>query len=614
MKLLKHIAFIPLFFNAAMLISQNKKVISPPPLTNPPPQAHFSWVNACFGDTTCFVNQSILANTYTWTVFEDTLNTFGFPVKKVLQKGYNDSIFCYRFYKIGTFYVTLTCFDNHWDSITEVVNIDTMSKLSFYYFGCRDVFVNQSSCISSFLWNFGDGHTSTLVSPVHQYADTGYYTVSLIGYNGTTSDTLTQQVHIPTVGFVNPAFTYTVSHDTIFAHAIDSAYGTNYNWTWNDGTYGSGRDTFHVYKDSTASYAVTLFNVNACGYASTTDTVKITQQPPPLPNFSFINTCLGDTTCFINQTLGGITYTWTVHDTGSFSTPLYTSNAPAICYRFPSIGNYSVTLTTNNSFYTESVTQVITIGTTPIAGFSFIHCSNNFINNSSCATSFYWNFGDGTFSNLTLPSHQYADTGYYQVTLTAYNGTDSNKLTQPIHVDITSAANANFTTHSSNDTLWAQTTYTSIPAATYNWVFGDGGLATGKNATHIYADTVRTYYVKLTVNNACGSVSKTDTVKITVPLPPPDLDFLNSILSIVPNPVINNGYIDAFFNAYAPADYLTQVYNAIGQKVFEEYFSFETGVNEFKINSVNLSSGVYIMVMQSGNSYIRKKFYVINTQ
>jgi len=605
--------FFVLLFNTTTIVSQNNKVPPSPPIKNPPPQAHFSWINDCSGDTICFYNQSILCPTYTWTVFVDTLGLFGFSHKKVLQKTVNDSVNCYYFNGIGTFSITLTCYDNHLDSLTQVISIDSSMSLSFYYFNCRDVFVNQSTCVDSFKWDFGDGHTSTAVSPIYEYADTGRYNVTLIGYNGLKSDTLRQQIHILSVGFVNPAFTYTVSHDTVFVHGVDSSPNNAFNWTWADGTYSTGQDTFHVYKDSTATYIITLFAINGlCGPGSSTNTISISQQPPPLPDFSFINTCLGDTTCFINQTIGGITYTWTVKDADPHLPTIYTSTSFSVCFRFPSAGNYSVTLTTNDNFYTDSITKTITIGTIPIAGFSFIHCSNNFANSSSCANSFRWDFGDNTYSTEVLPSHQYADTGYYQVTLTAYNGNDSNSITQQIHIDVTSSANANFTTTSFGDTTSLQANFTSVPTATYNWNFGDGVNGTGKNTTHIYADTVKTYYVKLSVSNACGLVSNIDTLKITVPLPPPDLDFSNAILTIVPNPVSNSGYIDAFFNAYVPANYLTQIYNAIGQKMFEEYFSFDSGVNEFKISASGFSAGVYIMVMQAGNSYIRKKFYIIN--
>ncbi|MEO8760113.1 MAG: PKD domain-containing protein, partial [Bacteroidia bacterium] len=393
-------------------------------------------------------------------------------------------------------------------------------------------------------------------------------------------------------------------------------YSTSYNWTWEDGTYSTGRDTFHVYKDSTANYNVTLFAINSCGASSTSDTAKITQQPPPSPNFSYIKTCLGDTTCFINQTIGGITYTWTVSNIGSSSPPLFISSNATICYQFPSVGNYSVTLTTNNNYYTESINKLITIGTTPIAGFSFIPCSNNFVNSSSCANSFYWNFGDSTSSTQILPNHLYADTGYYQITLIAYNGNDSSLLTQQIHIKITSFANAAFTASISNDTLKVHANYSGIPKPTFNWTFGDGSHATGRDTVHIYYDTTKFYQVTLSLTNACGTINKTDTIETIYynNRPPNGLDFSNSILTIVPNPVANNSYVDAFFNSYADNTYLAQIYNSLGQKMFEENFAFQTGINEFKISTANLSAGVYVLTLQAGNSYIRKKFYIINTQ
>ena len=615
MKLVKYIVLFFILLGSTSILSQNKKVIPTPPFTNPPPQPRISWTNACFGDTTCFYNQSILCPTYTWTVFEDTTTgLFGIPHLKALQTTVNDSIMCYHFNATGTYTVWLVCNDNHQDTIRQVISIDSLMSLSFFYFNCRNVFVNQSTCTDSFLWHFGDGYTSNAVSPIHKYADTGLYNVTLIGYNGLKADTLRQQVHILSVGYASPAFTYTVSHDTVFVHAVESTPNNLFYWTWG-GAYSTGQDTFHVYKDSTATYVVSLLVVNGlCGptIPGAQDTIQISQQPPPLPNFSFINTCLGDTTCFINQTIGGITYTWRVKDAGLHSPTIYTSTGFSFCYQFPSAGNYSVTLTTNNNFYTDSITKIITIGTIPIAGFSFIHCSNNFANNSTCANSFLWNFGDNTSSTQFLPNHQYADTGYYNVTLTAYNGVDSNTITQQIHVDITAAANAGFIAISANDTAWFHANYTTIPATTYKWSFGDGNTATGRDTMHIFADTVKTYYVKLTASNLCGSVTHTDTLKITVPVPPPDLDFSNSILTIVPNPVSNNGYIDAFFNAYSANNYLTQVYNAIGQKVFEETFAFQPGINEFKISAAGFASGVYVMLMQNGNSYLRQKFYVIN--
>ena len=48
----------------------------------------------------------------------------------------------------------------------------------------------SSGNITSWLWDFGDGDTSTLQNPLHIYSSAGQYDVSLIVSNGTNSDTL----------------------------------------------------------------------------------------------------------------------------------------------------------------------------------------------------------------------------------------------------------------------------------------------------------------------------------------------------------------------------------------------------------------------------------------
>jgi PKD repeat protein len=620
MKKNKYIFFLFLLFGATSIFAQNKKLYLPPPhVENLPPTADFSWINSCFGDTTCFINQTIRGNTFTWTVVGDTLGPHSTPYPDTLYKTRHgsDSSICFHFPKPGTYTVSLTAYNNHLNTATKIITIDTAVKANFSFITCANQFVNTSLCATSFLWNFGDGTNSTNTIPVHRYADTGSYMVTLIAYNGNKADTLKKQIHITVESYSNSNFTYIISHDTVFFHATYISHShTSYQWGFGDNSltgYGSGIDTMHVYKDSTGTYDVELVTSNACGPIRSDDSIHITQQPPPTPNFSYIKTCLGDTTCFINQTIGGITYTWTVSDTNATSPPLFTSTNTSVCFRFPRVGSYSVTLTTNNHFYTISTTKIVTIGTIPIAGFSFIPCSNNFANSSGCATSFYWDFGDGTHSTQTLPNHQYADTGYYQVTLTAYNTGDSSRLTQQIHVTATSSADASFTTSVANDTLRVHANYTGIPAPTYYWAFGDGSHSTARDTIHVYYDTTQFYHVKLTVTNTCGTVFKTDTIQTIYydNRPPDNLDFSHSTLAIAPNP-ISDGYVDAFYNSYNDNNYLAQVYNALGQKMFEEYFSFQLGVNEFKISAANFSSGVYVLVLQAGNSYIRQKFYLIN--
>ena len=52
---------------------------------------------------------------------------------------------------------------------------------------CTTHFVNQSTGGTSYLWDFGDGNTSTAANPSHLYQEAGTYTVKLTVFGGSES-------------------------------------------------------------------------------------------------------------------------------------------------------------------------------------------------------------------------------------------------------------------------------------------------------------------------------------------------------------------------------------------------------------------------------------------
>jgi hypothetical protein len=78
-------------------------------------------------------------------------------------------------------------------------------------------FINTSDNATSYLWNFGDGITSTQKHPIHTYATSGSYTVTLTAYNDICEDTY--QLTIPiTVSVVELDIN---SHINIFPNPSD---------------------------------------------------------------------------------------------------------------------------------------------------------------------------------------------------------------------------------------------------------------------------------------------------------------------------------------------------------------------------------------------------------
>lgn len=250
---------------------------------NLPPDVHYSWQNTCAGDTVCFINQTLMANTYTWTIM-----AHGGKSNTVIDTT-SATDFCYYFNSPGTYTISLLAYNNHYVTLTKVLTIDTITKADFDFISCVNEFPNTSLCARSFYWDFGDGHSSTSFSPIHQYADTGLYHVKLIAYNGTKSDTLIKPIHITVLDYANPSFSYTISYDTVFVHGITEIPAAGYFWNFNDPanpltTTASGRDTMHVYKDSSAHYEIDLTVVNPCGPKFNSDSIRIVipQLPPAL--------------------------------------------------------------------------------------------------------------------------------------------------------------------------------------------------------------------------------------------------------------------------------------------------------------------------------------------
>jgi PKD repeat protein len=71
-----------------------------------------------------------------------------------------------------------------------------------------------------------------------------------------------------------------------------------------------------------------------------------------------------------------------------------------------------------------------------IAGFeAAAPCTITFINTSANATSYLWNFGDGTTSALSNPTHTYALNGSYQLSLRATGPTGADSVCKLVAIE-----------------------------------------------------------------------------------------------------------------------------------------------------------------------------------
>jgi PKD repeat protein len=137
--------------------------------------------------------------------------------------------------------------------------------------------------------------------------------------------------------------------------------------------------------------------------------------------------------------------------------------------------------------------------------------SVKFTNTSVDATSYFWDFDDGSTSTEASPSHIFTSEGTYMVSLTAYSKNEKKTSIAVVTINVVNPVNlipvADFIF--SPSTVYTSTVVTFTDQSTHNptswaWNFGDGGTSTTQNPTHSYT-TVGTYKVTLTVSNSHGS-------------------------------------------------------------------------------------------------------------
>jgi gliding motility-associated-like protein len=362
--------------------------------------------------------------------------------------GFNPGIHNYT--TSGSYNVTLTIIDTTACNSPQVSvkNVSFINNVISTNFTMPDTvcppfvhtFTNTTIGNVSYLWNFGNGNTSTLATPGQTYSIPGTYTITLIIADPLSCnkfDSAKQILHVkPTI---TAAFT-TIKGDTCDPYILsitntsvfNSLYPSANTWTtviWNfgDGTTSTAINPISHTYNASGIYTITLIitDTSACNSPQT-----FSQVITFIDNNVNTNFILPDTGCvpfvwsFNNNTTNGTTFLWNFGTLGATST----SSIPT--YTFTTVGTYTVTLLVQNPLTCnlfDTASQVITIVPNPIADFYYLpnpplpNKPVSFNNQSTGAISYSWDFGDGTGSTIENPTHLYNKSANLIVCLTAYN-------------------------------------------------------------------------------------------------------------------------------------------------------------------------------------------------
>ncbi len=547
--------------------------------------AGFTFTNA--GSTYSFTNTSTGNGTlsYAWDFGDATSSTSTNPTHTYAASG--TYVVCLTTTNINS--NGDTCRASSCQTISVVNHCDIIAGFT-YTVACKYkvTFTNTSTGTGPFTyhWLFDDGTTSTLANPVKAFTACGPHRTRLITCNTTCCDTIDITVDIPCCEVKSD---FCLQDSGLYVKLI-------YNTAMNLPT-----TTYSVYVGGTlTTWTNNTYKLFSAGLYS----VCLRARRVSCPGDTCCATCcksiLVRANCSLQadfwsqvQTTGNVVFTNKTTPAGYTSmwdfgdgSPTSTTASPSHVY-VP--GTYTVCLTTRlitgmDTCYSKNCKQIIVDTPCKIqARFKSKHCLANplnvdFINYSFGATSYMWDFGDGTTSTSSDPSHLYASPGTYTVCLYAISGSRCiSKVCYKVNVSVVTCNNS----------------CTALPP------IGD------RNAN-------QEIYNEMTLEGALNvenGVSKDNTsalknAKVADPVKQDEK------LSLFPNPATQK--VQVVFETVKRTSAEVTVVNALGNVVYKKTVNVTEGKNQFSIPVQAFANGNYFLKVNAGTGIHSTLFSVKN--
>lgn len=293
-----------------------------------------------------------------------------------------------------------------------------------------------------FYWNFGDGtfDTTNTFQNQHEFLNVGVYTIRLIAEDSSTCNirdtayaTISVGDNVADLSFVAakqpPCENLTVRFTNTSTVVRGPFRPRAFVWDYGDGspldTANFSPPRNHTYA-APGTYIVKLQLIDTL-YCNAPITIEQQVSIFPLVEADFTTPpsgCAPYTPVFSNESTGGSRFIWNFGDgnTSEDFEPTHTYTTPGV---------YNVTLVAVDSAtcnITDTARFTISVFDFPDAAISSWspnppreNTPVRFVNGSVGATNYLWNFGDGSSSTATNPSHQYIATGTFTAELIAYN-------------------------------------------------------------------------------------------------------------------------------------------------------------------------------------------------
>ncbi len=376
----------------------------------------------------------------------------------------------------------------------------------------------------AYLWDFGDGTTSTLSAPgTHEYAAPGTYWIKVLVSGQYCFDKDSAQVIIkqtlPVIDFTFSTIEGCLPLTVEFFNQSRFTDTTTYLWDFGDGSFSREIHPSHQYTTS-GIYRVMLEASNSLGVKVKKQTdlvIDLSQGPKADFNIRLAKAYLPDQNIvFSNQSQRADIFHWDFGDGAS-------SNEKDPVHAYEASGNYTVTLIVQNDLgCSDTLSKPIFIEPlVPEVDFSYapptgcrpltVHFRN--LSRYAAPGAYRWSFGQGQgVSTEENPSYTYYEPGVYTVTLEASNSigvtaTETKEFSVEVYENPIAAFNLRPDKAFLGEDIYLVNL--SVNGTAYFWDFGDGLTSTDREPTHRY-DQPGTYDITLIAQNEHGCA---DTLK-----------------------------------------------------------------------------------------------------
>lgn len=297
--------------------------------------------------------------------------------------------------------------------------------------------------VTDFVWNFGDGDTSSLANPVHTYDSAGTYSIQLQALNSDgCGDTVTVNNLITVTPLPEANFTVDKLIDcqvpATFNFTDQSAGAVTWLWDFGDSTTSTAPNPSHTYT-AFGEYQVSLTITNANGCQASFSLDSILRVEPPEARFAIENTdgCSPIQVTFTNQSTSPsdsiVSWTWDFPG----GTPSTSDSDTTVTVDYAGTGIFPVTLviTTAGGCTDTARSSAVRAGILPdtvdFMPDTILSCIRNGIqfsrilpaNPDTSNYEYSWDFefnADSGFNEMSTepdPFHSYSDTGTFNVAL-----------------------------------------------------------------------------------------------------------------------------------------------------------------------------------------------------